>query len=203
MFLDNNQTKEYYKIIENNKLTIKGDGYVEKHHIIPRSLGGSDKKENIVFLPASEHFKCHQLLVEMTTDRNNGKMWSALWRMMNKQSRNQDREYTFTADEYTIARTRHAETHSVRMSGENNPFFGSRHTAETLSKMSAAKKGKSYEEIFGQEYAKQMREKRSAEQLGIKKGKQHLTTCVYCGTVGGFGIMKRWHGDKCRSIKIT
>lgn len=201
MFLDNIYTKEYYKIIENNKLTVKGNGYVEKHHIIPRSLGGGNKKENIVFLPASVHFRCHQLLVEMTTDTNNGKMWNALWRMMNKQSRNQNREYTFTAEEYNVARTKHSEIHSALMSGENNPFFGKHHTSESLTKMSSAKKGKTYEEIFGEDYAKQMREKRSAEQLGIKKGKQHLVTCPHCSTVGGFGIMKRWHGDNCRSRK--
>jgi len=30
--------------------------YYEKHHIIPRALGGSDELENLVLLTAKEHF---------------------------------------------------------------------------------------------------------------------------------------------------
>ena len=199
MFLDNEQTKEYYRIIEANKLTIKDHlNYVEKHHVIPRSLGGVDKKENMVYLKADDHFRCHQLLVEMTADVDNGKMWNALWRMMNKQSRTQQREYTFSSDEYKTARINHARAHSKFMSGENNPFFGKVHSVETKKLMSLKKKGKSYEEIFGKEYAKEMRLKRSAEQSGRIKGPQNKVACPHCRTIGGQGIMNRWHFDNCK-----
>jgi hypothetical protein len=41
----------------------KGDGtYYELHHIIPRSLGGSNEQENLVLLTAREHFLAHYLL---------------------------------------------------------------------------------------------------------------------------------------------
>lgn len=40
-------------------------GYVEKHHVIPRCMGGSDEKENLVQLTAEEHFVAHQLLRKM------------------------------------------------------------------------------------------------------------------------------------------
>lgn len=40
-------------------------GYSEKHHIIPRSLGGTDKKNNIAKLSAREHFIAHMLLSKM------------------------------------------------------------------------------------------------------------------------------------------
>lgn len=77
----------YYKIIENaKKETENGDrqlGYFEKHHILPKSLGGSNDKNNLVKLTAREHFICHWLLVKMydkgTTERY--KMLCALWRM--------------------------------------------------------------------------------------------------------------------------
>lgn len=39
--------------------------YAEIHHILPRSLGGSDEKRNLVRLTAREHFICHALLAEM------------------------------------------------------------------------------------------------------------------------------------------
>ena len=41
------------------------EGYKEKHHIIPKCLGGNNDKLNIVELTAREHFLCHLLLVEI------------------------------------------------------------------------------------------------------------------------------------------
>jgi len=41
----------------------KGQGiYYENHHIIPRSEGGSNRKENLVLLTAKEHYISHLLL---------------------------------------------------------------------------------------------------------------------------------------------
>ena len=64
MFLPNKYTIWYFSIIENAKNREISD-YVERHHIIPRSLGGGNSKKNIVNLSAREHFICHVLLVKM------------------------------------------------------------------------------------------------------------------------------------------
>ena len=40
-------------------------GQIEKHHIIPRSEGGSNKKENKIELSPKEHHLCHLLLIKM------------------------------------------------------------------------------------------------------------------------------------------
>jgi hypothetical protein len=42
-------------------------GYKEIHHILPRSLGGKDRKANLVALTAKEHFIIHILLCKFTT----------------------------------------------------------------------------------------------------------------------------------------
>ena len=39
--------------------------YYERHHIIPKSLGGSNANDNVIILTAREHFICHWLLVKM------------------------------------------------------------------------------------------------------------------------------------------
>lgn len=39
--------------------------YTEKHHIIPKCLGGSNDPSNIVVLTAREHFVAHQLLFKI------------------------------------------------------------------------------------------------------------------------------------------
>lgn len=40
-------------------------GYVEKHHIVPKCMGGSNAKSNLVLLTAKEHFVAHKLLVRI------------------------------------------------------------------------------------------------------------------------------------------
>jgi len=39
--------------------------YTEKHHIIPRCMGGGDEQKNLAVLTAEEHYVAHQLLVKM------------------------------------------------------------------------------------------------------------------------------------------
>ena len=41
------------------------DGYTEKHHILPKSMGGSNQAFNIVKLTAREHFLAHWLLFKI------------------------------------------------------------------------------------------------------------------------------------------
>mgnify|MGYP003661443517 CR=1 FL=1 len=52
------------QIIKKAKQRIS-EGYTEKHHIIPKCLGGTDSEENLVKLTAKEHFIVHKLLVEI------------------------------------------------------------------------------------------------------------------------------------------
>jgi hypothetical protein len=89
MYLTNKYSRWYYNIIKNSKNRIL-TAYSERHHIIPRSLGGNDSLENIAILTAREHFICHWLLVKMTTGRWHEKMVFAL-NMMNMSTRNQQR----------------------------------------------------------------------------------------------------------------
>lgn len=39
--------------------------YFETHHIVPKSLGGTDDKNNLVNLTAREHYIAHLLLVKI------------------------------------------------------------------------------------------------------------------------------------------
>jgi hypothetical protein len=41
------------------------DQYTERHHIIPRCMGGSNEPSNIVRLTPEEHFLAHQLLAKI------------------------------------------------------------------------------------------------------------------------------------------
>ncbi len=58
--------EEYIELIERAETLDYQEREVcfENHHIIPRSLGGSNDKSNMVRLAALDHFKCHYLLVK-------------------------------------------------------------------------------------------------------------------------------------------
>ena len=72
MYLNNKYTICYSNIIaraksraSTRKTAKKLFGYVERHHIIPKSLGGLNSVSNLVYLTAKEHFICHLLLTKM------------------------------------------------------------------------------------------------------------------------------------------
>lgn len=82
MFVDNKYKKMYEQLIEHRRNNQPDDiVYCEKHHILPRSLGGTDESDNIVKLTGREHFIAHRLLVKFTKGVYHYKMAWALHRM--------------------------------------------------------------------------------------------------------------------------
>ena len=79
-----NYQRIYNQIIERAK-TRQIEGYVEKHHIIPKCLDGTNDKENLIKLTAREHFLCHLLLCEMYP--NNIRLFHAVFMMSNIKKR--------------------------------------------------------------------------------------------------------------------
>lgn len=54
VFLHNKYFNWYFNIISAAQLRSEAEGYFEKHHIIPKALGGSNRKENLVKLTPKE-----------------------------------------------------------------------------------------------------------------------------------------------------
>jgi hypothetical protein len=81
-----NYQKIYNQIIENAK-NKKVVGYFEKHHIIPKCLGGNNDNENLVKLTAREHFLCHLLLCEIYPENHDLK-YAAFLMSINKNKKN-------------------------------------------------------------------------------------------------------------------
>ena len=106
-----NYTKHYNMLIErakNRKLT----GYVEKHHITPKCLGGDDNKENLVELTPEEHYVAHQLLLNMYPNKP-GLIYAAM--MMTIKNDNQTRNNKL----YGWLRRKHADAMSVNKKGKH------------------------------------------------------------------------------------
>ena len=60
-----NYKDNYYNYIEYVKTLDRKLDYSETHHILPRCMGGTDEKENLVVLTAREHFLAHYLLTKI------------------------------------------------------------------------------------------------------------------------------------------
>jgi hypothetical protein len=78
----------YIDIVHNRQVNVitRDDGYCERHHIVPKSLGGSNNSTNLVNLTAREHFIAHVLLTKFLEGQEKYKMLCAIQRFKyNKQ----------------------------------------------------------------------------------------------------------------------
>jgi len=137
-----NKYKQWYANITERAKNRHLDSYTESHHIVPRSLGGSDEADNLVNLTAREHFVCHWLLVKMTTGQEHHKMLNAL-RMMRAENPNQQRYTTkITARVYELIKTEYSILQSERVRGDKNPMYGKKRTQKMNDAVSQANKGR-------------------------------------------------------------
>lgn len=206
----------YGKLVEKAQARTETIGYTEKHHIIPRTLGGSDEISNIVVFTAREHFIAHLLLAKI----HGGPMWHPAHMMSNMKR--------YTNRKYEKVREEHAKQVSARHSGKVV-------SEETKRKMSESRKGHSWNKGIPktEEHKQKYKESRLASGGWIcpesKKEQQRITmkgsgnhmwgkthdddarriiseankqkvTCPHCGKTGGIAIMKRWHFDNCKRL---
>jgi hypothetical protein len=89
MFTTNKYHSLYFKIIKRAQSRILSkDIKVEIHHIVPRSLGGTNDATNLVALTLKEHWICHKLLVRfLNNPMHIRKMYNALYMMAVKDYR--------------------------------------------------------------------------------------------------------------------
>ena len=116
--------------------------YYERHHIIPRCMGGTNDKFNLVLLTGREHFLAHQLLVKIYPAEH--KLVFALRSLCGRKNKYHSRNNR----EYEWIKILHAEKMSLIQKGKqgkgykfkkghtlsqgnNNGMYGKNHTQET------------------------------------------------------------------------
>lgn len=139
MFLKNKYTKYYYSIINKSKKRKLKIKFIERHHIIPKCIGGSDNKNNITILTTREHFLVHLLLTKIQTNiYNKNKIDYAFWCMCNGfTSKNQKRNYILSSRQYENIKNKISKIRSDNwkdpeknpnkskwMLGKGNPMYG-------------------------------------------------------------------------------
>jgi hypothetical protein len=114
----------------------KLDSYTERHHIIPKCIGGTDDVDNLVDLTAREHFIAHKILCRIHPSHKGIQL--AFWAMVVYKSKKNQREYKISAREYESLRLDVIEI--IRETQLNREKWT--HTPETKQKIKTALTGK-------------------------------------------------------------
>lgn len=212
----------YQKIYDNfiSTRTHQPEGqYIEVHHIVPRSLGGSDNNSNLIRLTGREHYFAHLLLAKI----HGGSMWQAIFLM--------GKRCGINSHKYEHLKVKAAKAHSLRMKGRIAHNKGSTTPANVREKQRQAKLGKrltdSHRDKLRNALAKRERDAEWAANISkglqghsvpdsvrakisdtlkgnipCNKGvKQPLVECPHCGKTGGETVMMRWHFNNCKFVK--
>jgi hypothetical protein len=181
--------KHYDNLINRAKNRILNE-YSEKHHILPRCLGGSDNQDNLVQLTAEEHFVAHQLLIKiypnepklayaaliMTTDKNGNRVNNKLFGWLRRE----------LAKAISITNTANAKERT-RKSGETQR--GKKLSSEHKEKLSLAGQGRSHSEETKQKMS--ISAKNRSEETKQKRNKMHSST-EYREKLRAASSKKKW-----------
>jgi hypothetical protein len=218
VFMNNKYTRIYYSIIAQAKLRVNLD-YTERHHIIPKSLGGDNTNDNLVRLTAKEHYVCHLLLVHMTQNESRTKMRYAVYRFIHRNQYQQERikitgrRYQYLKEQMILAnKERPGPNRGKVMSDEQKLKISQALKGRKLGPMSEEHKSKIGKYKRTPNLRKSISEMRKAQ-----TGKQHRTDeqkvrmgawqkgvpkpkvrCIHCNKETSTMNHTRWHGDNCK-----
>jgi hypothetical protein len=189
MFLHNKYYRWYLAIIEKARMEKRsktGNGQFDSHHILPKSMGGTNKKENLILLTPKEHFLCHLLLFKCTEGKYKLSMACA-WHRMATVKRYCSREYSELVATYRISlkginKGRECSVEkraklSAHFKGKKNPLVSAALTGKKLSEETKAKISEAGKKrIWSNETREKIRQASLAQWAKVRQLKQ-LETC--------------------------
>ena len=188
-----NYTSIYNSIVQ-RAVSRSVDEYTESHHIIPRCMGGSDDKFNLVSLTPKEHYVAHHLLTKMyPNDRGvhvafammcytrdvyvpprvyeSAKKSHSKWMASRTVTDDTRKKMSESAKARCTLewRAKKSIEMSKQFKGAGNPFYGKTHSEESKRKMSEAMKGMgagANNSFYGKTHSEESRRKISEANMG-------------------------------------
>jgi hypothetical protein len=142
----------YSRIIDRARSRLQESEY-ELHHIVPKCLGGSNTRSNLVRLTLKEHFVCHRLLVKMYQGEARQKMSFAYYRLCNRHRITSGRAYQSAKLEVKNALSKiHkgktiSDSHKQAIREKCRGMSGRKHSMDALTKMSQKKIGNNFAKV--------------------------------------------------------
>jgi len=148
--MNNHYYNRYLKLLEHSRNNPPNEG--ERHHIVPKCIGGTDEEENIILLGYREHYIAHYLLAKAYPDHQN--LWYA-FKMMKRVCEGKSVLYESARKYITrllkgdkerakkisaaltgkIFTEEHCDNIKASKIGEKNPMYNKNHKDSTLEKM--------------------------------------------------------------------
>ena len=190
----------------------------ENHHIIPKSLGGKNIKDNLILLTPREHFIAHYLLTKIHTGKNKAKMCYALLRMC---SNNPYQKRNITSRKFEIAK----KLMSENCRGKNSSFYKKKFSIDVIEQIRKRQTGKTnsmygktpwnkglkmppmkkeFRDKISSANKKVIRTKEWNEKVRLSKigKKQPIRNCPHCNKLGGLYSMLPYHFNNCKFKKF-
>lgn len=169
----------------------------EEHHILPKSLFPlwKNKKSNLVLLTKKEHFFCHELLTKIFPTKE---MFFALRRMSYLKKKGY---YILSAKQYEKVRKESNKYMSQLLTGRKSPFKGKHHTEEARKKISIASKGKTFEEKYGIEKAKELKDGLKKRKISEKQLEVLRKTAIRNKSLKGKTFEEIYGVEKAKELK--
>lgn len=129
--------KKHYDLLINRAKTRKMSCYVEKHHIVPKCIGGTNEENNLVELTPEEHYVAHQLLVKIYPDIDSLVYAANKMTVTSKTTKRNNKLYGWLKRKYVII--------CKKRVGKNNASYGSRWYTNFILKKSIKVKSDDFE----------------------------------------------------------
>lgn len=218
MFIQNKYTKTYFKIINLAVARETPLPHSEAHHIIPKSLGGTNDFSNVVHLTPREHYVVHRLLTKMVEGIDKSKMTFALHTFFYF---NKHRQLNFTSRQYEHHREELKKACKYRKVHTKLEIFKFRHKDTGAEFKGTRREFINFSKLTEQECNFLFRAASNpslptrwikgwgvwVDQLGdwsynkkIKVRVKKKYVCPHCNKQTTKVNMIRWHGNNCKTI---
>jgi hypothetical protein len=148
----------YVSFIQHYKENPK-EGFCEKHHIVPKCLGGTDSTDNLILVPARVHFLLHLLLYKSFPDKRN---LAHAFAMMSVNNKYQNRKIS-------------SKLYEMSKIARSNALKGVPRTEQVKQKLRVCKKNKqNYKKPKSKQHALNI----SKSLTGKKKTPEHIKNLI-------------------------
>ena len=191
-----NQLCSTRKILGRNK---KDDVYYEEHHIIPKSLGGSNSIDNLVLLTAREHYIAHLLLYNYYKTIGGSSFRKMSFALVSMASTNKNlKRIILNSRQYALikeaARNSRLGFKVLDTINYKKPKSESHKNSIRAARLNAPPRS-----IKTREKMRQIKIESNVTWVG----NHTKSVCPHCNKSGQTNAMNRWHFNNCKEKEVT
>jgi len=194
-----NYRKHYDLLIERSK-SRDLSGYTERHHIVPKCMGGTNSRSNIAILTPKEHFLAHQLLMKMYPENRDLVLAVKIMTVSSDTVIRNNKMFGWLRKRFSEAMKQRVVTEatknkiSIANIGNKNAQ-GLKHSDESKNKISIAGM-----RPCSEEKKKKIGDANRGRKSPFKGQILPVVKCPHCSKEGAGGSMKRYHFENCKEL---